>query len=33
MGFTWETVAIFVLVPTRSPTCELDTPAMPSMGE
>ena len=33
MGLTCETVVILVLVPTRSPICELDTPAMPSMGE
>src|SRR5664279_3044239 len=33
IGCTWETVVILVLVPTRSPICELDTPAIPSMGE
>ena len=33
MGLTWETVIIVVEVPTRLPTCELATPAMPSMGE
>ena len=33
MGFTCDTVVILVAVPTRSPICEFDTPAMPSMGE
>ena len=33
MGLTWETVAIFVAVPTRSPIWELAHPAMPSIGE
>ncbi len=33
IGFTWETVVIFVVVPTRSPICDLASPAMPSIGE
>ena len=33
IGLTCETVAILVVVPTRSPICDLDSPAMPSMGE
>src|SRR5271154_240119 len=33
IGLTWETVVIFVDVPTRSPIWEFDTPAMPSIGE
>ena len=33
MGSIWETVVILVVVPTRSPICEVDTPAMPSTGE
>ena len=33
IGFTCEIVAILVVVPTRSPICDLASPAMPSIGE
>src|SRR5271165_459888 len=33
IGLTWEIVVILVVVPTRSPICEFDMPAMPSIGE
>ncbi len=32
MGSTWEIVVILVDVPTKSPTCEFELPATPSIG-